>query len=144
MILLIMMVITGCLAASYTRANPDTLIREPFMIKTAAHGEVLWALHQSYHHTQLQYKGSCMEAYYRDPEHLAGFGKKLSAIDLPAAIVKKINRRFQQCNITSVMLFIDAKGRIWYYAGVLHANELIGVKISTGCRMNILQKITLN
>jgi hypothetical protein len=144
MILLIMLMIAGCLAASYTRANPDTLIQEPFIIKAAARGEALWALHQSFHHTQLKYKDSCIEAYYRDPENLAGFGKTLSAIDLPAAIVKKIHRRFHECSITNVMLFIDAKGSIWYYAGVLHKNELVGIKISSGCRINVLQKIALN
>ena len=144
MILLIMSIIAGCLVVSYGRANPDTLIQEPFIIKTVATGEALWALHQSYQHTQLQYKGSKLEAYYRDSKNLVGFGKTLSAIDLPAAIVKRISRRFQECSITNVMLFIDAKGSIYYYAGVIHAHTLIAVKVSSKCRLNVLQKLSLN
>ncbi|QEC66584.1 hypothetical protein FRZ67_04460 [Panacibacter ginsenosidivorans] len=144
MILLIMSIIAGCLVVSYSRANNDTLIQEPFTIKTTAPGEVLWALNQSYKHTQLQYKGSKVEAYYSDTENLIGFGKTLAAIDLPATIIKKIRRRFNECNITSVMLFINTKGNIYYYAGVMQGKALMAVKISSKCRLNVLQKLSLN
>jgi hypothetical protein len=41
-------------------------------------GEVLWALNQSYKHTQLQFKGNKLEAYYSDTDDLVGFGKALA------------------------------------------------------------------
>ncbi|MEP6845964.1 MAG: hypothetical protein ABI861_08165 [Panacibacter sp.] len=144
MILFIMAIIAGCLAVSYTRANTDTLILEPFRIKAAATGEAQWALHHSFHQTKLQYKGNNIAAYYRSPESLVGFGKTLSTIDLPADVAKKINSRFHECAILNVMLFIDSKGHIYYYAGIVQSNKLIALKVSSRCRMNILQKISLN
>ena len=144
MILLIMSIIAGCLVVSYSRANNDTLMQEPFIIKTTAPGEVLWALNQSYKSTQLQYKGSKLEAYYSNTEDLIGFGKTLAVIDLPAAITNKIHRRFSKCNITNVLLFINTEGNIYYYAGVMHGHKLVAVKISSKCRLNVLQKLSLN
>lgn len=144
MILLIMAIIAGCLVVSHTRANIDTIIRQPFIIKTAASGEPQWALRQNCQQTKLQYRGISLEAYYCRPENLIGFGKTLSTIDLPDPITKKIHNRFQQCSIINVMLFIDSKGRIYYYAGVVQSQKLIALKVSSRCRLNILQKISLN
>ena len=144
MILIIMSIIAGCLVVSYSRANYDTLVQEPFTITTAAPGEVLWTLNQSYKHTQLQYKGNKLEAYYTETENLIGFGKTLSEVDLPVAIVNKIRHRFSKCSITNVLLFINAKGNIYYYAGVMHGHKLVAVKISSKCRLNVLQKLSMN
>lgn len=144
MILIIMSIIAGCLVVSYSRANYDTLTQEPFTMQTAAPGEVLWALNQSYKHTQLQYKGNKLEAYYNAAENLIGFGKNLAVIDLPAAIANKIKQRFSKCNITNVLLFINAKGDIYYYAGVMRGHKLVAVKVSSKCRLNVLQKLSMN
>lgn len=144
MLLFIITLIAGCLAVSYGRANADTLVQEPFRIKTAATGGAQWALHRSYHQMQLQYKGSFLEAYYTKPENLVGFGKHITAPDLPAPILKRIGKRFQQCDIVNVMLFIDSKGRIYYYAGVMQSNTLTALKVSSRCRISVLQTITLN
>jgi len=140
----IIVLLAGCLAVSYARANTDSLKQEPFIIKTTAAGEALWALRQSYQHTQLQYKGSKMEAYYCKPENLVGFGKTLTVLDLPKQVVKKINHRFQNFNIVNVMLFINANGKIYYYAGLENRNELIDVKISEKCSLSVLQTISHN
>lgn len=144
MILLIMTVIAGCLVVSHSRANIDTLIREPFSIRAAASGEAYWTLHHSFRQTQLEYNRNIIQAYYNNPERLAGFSKTLSATDLPENITRKINKKFLQCDIVNVMLFIDAKGRIFYYAGVVQSKKLIALKISSRCRLNVLQKISLD
>jgi len=140
----IIVLLAGCLAVSYARANTDSLKQEPFIIKTTAAGEALWTLRQSYQHTQLNYKGSNLEAYYCKPQNLIGFGKTLSVLDLPKQVVKKIQHRFQNFNIVNVMLFINANGKIYYYAGLENTHELVGVKISTRCRLSVLQKISHN
>ena len=144
MITLFILLVAGCLVGSYTRANVDSSKREPFTIKTTAAGEALWTLHQGYHHTQLKYKDCKMDAYYDKPENLIGFGKTLAATDLPKQVAKKISHRFQHYNIVSVMLFINANGNIYYYAGIEDAHQLIGVKVSSKCRLNVLQRISLN
>lgn len=144
MITLIVILLTGCLAVANARVNNSSSKEEPFTIKTTAGGEALWALRESYKQTQLQYKGSKMDAYYCKPESLIGFGKALSAPDLPQQVEKKIKRRFHNFNIVNVMLFINANGNIYYYAGLDNSNELIGVKVSSKCRLSVLQKISHN
>src|SRR5438105_4997117 len=102
MITLIVILLTGCLTIARARTNIYASTNEPFVIKTTATGEALWALRQSYKHTQLKYKGSKMEAYYSQPENLIGFGKTLSVPDLPQQVSKKIKHRFQNFNIVNV------------------------------------------
>jgi len=140
----IIILIAGCLAVSHARANADSSKQEPFIIQTTAAGEALWALRQSYQQTELKYKGSKMEAYYCNPENLIGFGKKLTVLDLPQQVIKKIKHRFQNFNIVNAMLFINANGNIYYYAGLENTHELIGVKVSSKCRVSVLQKISHN
>jgi len=144
MITLILLLLTVCLVGSYARANTDSSKHEPFTIKTTAAGEALWALHQCYQHTQLRLKDSRVDAYYEKPENLIGFGKTLTAAELPKQVIRKINNRFHNCSIVTVMLFIKANGSIYYYAGIENTHQLIGVKISSKCRLNVLQKISLN
>ena len=142
--LIFIILIAGCLAVSYACAGTDTLAHEPFRIEKVASGEAQWALHQRYHQTQLNFKGNCLEAYYIKPENLVGFGKAIETIDLPATIKEKITRRFRHCNIVNAMLYIDAKGRIYYYAGVVQSKRLIALKVSSRCRLTVLQKIAFD
>lgn len=143
MITLIVILLAGCLAVAHAQLNNRSEKTDPFII-TTANGHALWALRQSYKHTQLKYKGSKMEAYYTKPDNLIGFGKTMSTPDLPKQVIKKIHSRFQNFNIVNVMLFINANGNIYYYAGLENSSELIGVKVSSKCRLSVLQKISNN
>ena len=139
-----MTLIAACFFASYSRASIYADNKEPFTIKPGSNGEIVWLINASIHHTQLQYKGSKMSAYYKEPVDFIGFGKKLPTVELPALIKEKIAKRLHSRRIENVMLFINAKGQVYYYAGVMVADKLVAVKVSSKCRLNILQKINLN
>lgn len=117
---------------------------EPFKIKMEASGEAHWALRHGFRHVNIEYRDNTLQIYCTGKKKLVGIGRPITVCDMPRDVLLRINESFQPCDIVSPMLFIDSKGRVYYYSCVRRFKKLIAVKVSVKCKVNVLQAITIN
>jgi len=86
------------------------------------------------------FKGERITNYY-NKSSLIGFSCRFKENDLPADVLNRIKKRYTDCVITDVIIFMDINGNTQYYASIKNNKRYIALKISSGGKLSALKKI---
>jgi len=89
------------------------------------------------------FKGERISNYY-DNSNFIGFSCRFKENDLPAELVNKIKKRYYDCVITDVIIFMDINGNTQYYASIKKNKKYIALKISSRGKLSTLKKISVD
>jgi hypothetical protein len=86
------------------------------------------------------FKGERISNYY-DKNSFIGFSCRFKENDLRGEVLNRIKKRYSDCVITDVIIFMDINGNTQYYASIKNNKKYIALKISSGGKISELKKI---
>jgi len=126
----------------------DTAVSKLFEVLLSDQGYTAWANKDPYNEISRlfmfnMFKGERISNYY-DKSNFIGFSCKFKENDLPAELVNKIKKRYYDCVITDVIIFMDINGNTQYYASIKKNKKYIALKISSRGKLSTLKKIPVD
>jgi hypothetical protein len=126
----------------------DTAASNQFKFLLSDSGYGKWAIKDPYTEISMLYlfnmfKGERISNYYNG-DSLVGFSCRFNEHDLPPEILNSIEKRYSNCVITDVIIFMDVNGTTQYYASIKNNKRYIALKISATGKLTILKKISTN
>ena len=67
---------------------------------------------------------------YYNKSSFIGFSCRFKENDLPGEVLNRIKKRYNDCVITDVIIFMDINGNTQYYASIKNNKRYIALKIS--------------
>jgi hypothetical protein len=86
------------------------------------------------------FKRERISNYYNNGS-LLGFSCRYTKIDLPVEMLNTIKKKYGDCVITDVIIFMDINGNAQYYASIKKNKKYIALKISAAGKLSVLKKI---
>jgi hypothetical protein len=83
----------------------------------------------AYHQTTIVYQGMPIVAFKSNTSNWVGFFKKVSADRLPENAQVTIGRKYNDCRIKEVSMYINTDGDISYFAEITRNNKCTVLKI---------------
>lgn len=122
----------------------DTAVSNLFEVLLSDPGYSEWAKKDPYNEMSRlfmfnMFKGKRISNYYNKSSFL-GFSCRFKENDLPADVLNRIKKRYNNCVITDVIIFMDLYGNTQYYASIKKNKYYIALKISED-RVRVLKKL---
>ncbi len=111
------------------------------VIKYANRAE--WITTDNFKKVSFTYKGKELQAYYDAENKLIAFSADLSLNELPKEALETITKKFCDCVISDVVIFLHADGQIDYFAGIKISKMYIALKVMPNGKVKVFQKIRL-
>lgn len=126
----------------------DAAVSNSFVVLLSDPGYTAWAKKYPYDEMSKlfmfhMFKGARISNYYNNG-NLIGFSCRYAEIDLPPGVLNTIKKRYSDCIITDVIIFMDINGNFQYYASINKNKKYIALKISSKGKLSALKKIPVN
>ena len=143
-IILTITFIAALIAVTYAEGiNTDVVALNIFKVLINNYGKAKWAHTGGYNKSSVMFNGHKISVYYIAEYSLVGLSYRLNENDLPEDILKSIKKRFTNFIIADALIFMDSDGHITYYAIVKNSKRYTAIKISSGCRLQVMKKIPI-
>jgi hypothetical protein len=140
LILVLIMLIT----TTYAGKNIlDTVAPTVFRISPGNKDNIEWSVKDSYDAKSFMYHGRKASAYYKNGNVLGFSMRFYVADDLPKEVLRLVGGKYPGYKIADIIIYLDYKGNAQYYVGVKNSKKYKALKISSNCKLSVMENILI-